>query len=265
MPETPPRRKRQIFGSMILLVVVVLGWNGWRAYMFRAALKQAKALGWSVEYTGLVEAVQKNWKAAFARETWFNRVGKVMIPNSEQFEKRPSLVRWLNPRELVIHEAYSLRSFSKFSSLTGLQELRLMNCTRLPQIDELRHLPALETLYLNNCSSADLAGLEHCTTLKNIVLHDLAYLENVDALKSISSLDGVFIIDAPLLKNVDPLKSLPALRRVRFENCGGLRNLNGLLTLSTLKEVWIGNCRGLPKETIPTLKAALPNAAINSP
>ena len=58
----------------------MLAWSEWRAYAFRSALSQAKALGWKVEYTDPVEEIRTNWKAAFKKETWLDGVTHVNVP-----------------------------------------------------------------------------------------------------------------------------------------------------------------------------------------
>ena len=70
----PPRRKWHFTRWLIVLIVAVFGWGGWRAYAFRSALSQAKALGWWVEHTDPVETIRKNWKSAFEKATWLDGV-----------------------------------------------------------------------------------------------------------------------------------------------------------------------------------------------
>ena len=44
--DPPPRRKWHFTRWLIVFIVAVFGWSGWRAYAFRSALAEAKALGW---------------------------------------------------------------------------------------------------------------------------------------------------------------------------------------------------------------------------
>ena len=91
--DTPPRRNWHFTRWLIVLIVAMLGWSGWRAYAFRSALSQAKALGWEVGYFDPVETIRRDWKAAFKKETWLDGVTEVYIPTSESFEQNLTIVR----------------------------------------------------------------------------------------------------------------------------------------------------------------------------
>jgi hypothetical protein len=88
----------------------------------------------------------------------------------------------------------------------------------------------------------DLSSLRSFTQLKAVVLTDCTALTNVDALKNLSALETVVLDHCTALTNVDALKNLPALEVVKL--IGGT---------------------ALPPESIPALKAALPNAKITGP
>ena len=198
--DPPPRRNWHFTRWLIVLIVATLSWGGWRAYTFRSALKQAKALGWRVSYTDPYEAIRKNWKAAFKKETWLDGVTFVRIPMSDTFEQRLAIVYRLNPKALDVSSAATLRDLSALNSLTRLQEVSLGNGTGLTNVDALKNLSALQTVWLYDCTG----------------------LTNLDAFKNLSALRQVWLDGSTGLTNVDALKNLSALESVSLRGCTGL-------------------------------------------
>ena len=198
--ETPPRRKWHLNRWLIVLIVAVFGWGGWRAYAFRSVLAEAKALGWTVEYTEPVETIRENWKAAFKKETWLDGVTYVCIPTGEAFEQHLAIVHWLNPKSLFIEDGTTLRDLPALSPLTRLQSLSLIGCTGLTDVDALKNL----------------------STLQQVSLYDCTGLTNVDGLKNLSALQWVTLPGCTGLTNVDGLKNLHALQGVSLYGCTGL-------------------------------------------
>ena len=155
-----------------------------------------------MEYTDPSEEIRQNWKVAFKKETWLDGVTFVSILTSERFEQHLAIVQRLNPRELHIYNASSLRDLSALHPLTRLQVVSLDGCTSLTNVDALKNLPALEEVQLTGCIG----------------------LTSVDSLKNLSNLQGVVLIGCPVLTNVDALKNLSALRVVMLDGCTGLTN-----------------------------------------
>ena len=239
----PPRRNWHLTRWLIVFIVAMFGWGGWRAYAFRSALAEAKALGWELLYTDPVEAIQGDWKAAFQKETWLDGVIQVIIPTSESFEPHVAIVHRLNPKILNIEEAGTLRDLSALSPLTRLEVVSLISSTALENIDALKSLSAMNEVHLDGCTR----------------------LSNVDTLKNLPALQVVRLIDCTGLTNVDALKNLSALQEVGLYGCTGLTNVDVLKNLSALQRVWLTGCTGLTKESVAALKAALPNAQIIGP
>ncbi len=239
----PPRRKWHFARWLIVLIIAMFGWSGWRAYAFRSALSQAKALGWAVQYTDPVETIRKNWKAAFRKETWLDGVTELTIPTSEAFEQNLAIVHRLNPRKLEIPDAATLRDLFAFNTLTRLQGLSLTFCTALTNVDGLKNLSALQEVKLHGCEG----------------------LTNVDAFKSLSALEGVVLSNCKGLTNLDAIQSLSTLKWVSLIGCSGLTNVDALKNLSALKAITLNGCTGLTKEAVAALKAALPNAQVADP
>ena len=196
----PPRRKWHLQRWLLLLATGFLAYGGWTQYAFRAALKEARALGWVVNYTDPVEEIRKNWKAAFRKATWLDGVTLVNIPRSEEFEQHLAVLHRLNPRGLKIMYASTLRDLLKLNGISRLRGVALLNCTGLTNVDALKNLAALRYVWLAACTG----------------------LTNVDALKNLSALQEVALQDCTGLTNVDALKSLSALQYVNLDGCTGL-------------------------------------------
>ena len=216
----PPRRKWHLQRWLLLLAAGFLAYGGWTQYAFRAALKEARALGWTVKYSDPDEEIRADWKTAFRKATWLDGVTLMHIPASEEFEQNVAIVHRLNPRELHIYNASTLRDLSALKALTRLQVVGLSGCTGLTNVDALKNLSALQKLGLYDCKA---------------------------------------------MTNVDALKNLFALQLVRLNDCIGLTNVDALKNLSALQWVELRGCTGLSKESVASLKAALPNAAIIGP
>ena len=243
-PDPPsPRRKWHLQRWLLLLAAGFLAYGGWTQYAFRAALKEARALGWKVQYTDPIEEIRLNWKAAFKKGTWSDGVTAIGILTSEAFEQHLAIVHLLNPKGLRIDNAATLRELSALRPLTRLQEVVLLNCAVLTNVDVLKNLTALQWLRLDRCTGlTDLDTLKNLSALKTLILTGCTGLTNVDALKNLSALQGVVLIGCTGLTNVDALKNLPALQ-----------------------SVYLTGCTGLSKESVASLKAALPNTKIIEP
>ena len=195
-----PRRRWHLGRWFIVLMVGTLGWVGWTAYAYRSAISQAKALGWTVVHTDPVERIRKNWKSAFKKVTWLDGVKRLYIPTSQQFEQHLDIVHRLDPMELHILNAATLRDLSALIPLKRLKYVSLVGATGLTSVDALKNLRALQVVWLDGCTG----------------------LTNVDALKSLLALTHVRLDDCMGLTNVDGLKDLPALKVVSFYGCTGL-------------------------------------------
>ena len=162
-PPPPPRRKWHLQRWLLLLAAGFLAYGGWTQYAFRAALKEARALGWRVDYTDPSEEIRANWKAAFRKATWLDGVARVDILTSEALEQHLTIVQRLNPRSLSIGNAVTLRDLSALKALTRLQVVSLEDCTGLTNVDALKNLSALRVVSLYGST-----GLTNVDALKNL-------------------------------------------------------------------------------------------------
>ena len=84
----PPRRKWHLQRWLLLLAAGFLAYGGWTQYAFRAALKEARALGWAVYYTDPYEVIRADWKAAFRKATWLDGVTHVDGTSVDRWKER---------------------------------------------------------------------------------------------------------------------------------------------------------------------------------
>jgi hypothetical protein len=239
----PPRRKWHLKRWFTVLVIAIFAWSGWRVYAYRSAIKEAEALGWLMNRTDPSEAIRANWRNAFRKETWTDGVTGLAIPTSEAFEQHLAVLHRLNPTDLHILDASTLRNPSSFSPLTRLRRLWIILGDKLDNIEGLAGLPDIQYLALS--------GSPH--------------LKNIDALEHLSTLENVILQGSTGLTNLDALKNLSALQEVDLRGCTGLTNTDTLKNLSALKWVDLTGCTGLTRESVEALKAALPNTIINWP
>ena len=170
--DTPsPRRKWHLQRWLLLLAAGFLAYGGWTQYAFRAALKEAWALGWTVYYVDPYEEIRADWKAALRKATWLDGVTKVEIPTSEEFEQHLAILHRLNPKELVIFNSSTLRDLPKLNGISRLRTIVLIDCKVLTNVD----------------------GLKNLSTLQEVSLIDCTGLTNVDALKNLSALQYVHL------------------------------------------------------------------------
>ena len=259
-PEPKPRRKWHFYKWLVLLIVATFAYAQWRAYTFRSALKEAKALGWHVQYIEPSAMIRKNWRTAFKKQTWIDGVTKVAVSTGEQLEQHLDILRRLDPRELTIGDSPGLRDLSLLKGLTRLESLKLFRVLNLTNVDALKNLPTLKSAWLIHAASlTNVDGLKNLPELNSVVLQDCTWLMNVDALKTLPTLQDLSLRGCTALTNVDALKGLTALESIQLTNCTGLTNVDAIKGLTALQQVDLQKCTGLTKESIAALKAALPN------
>ncbi len=162
-PATAPRRKWHLQRWLLLLAASLLAYAGWTQYAFRSALKEAKALGWVVDYTEPVEVIRQNWKNTFRKDTWLDGVVGIEIFSGEELERHHDIVHRLNPKRIAIIGADDLRDLSALKGLTRLEFLTILGAYNLTNVDMLKSLPALEGVLFDECT-----GLTNVDALKNL-------------------------------------------------------------------------------------------------
>ena len=263
---TPPRRKWHLQRWLLVLAAAMLAYSGWSTYDVRSALKEARALGWVVEYTDPIEEIEEDWKEAFRKETWLDGVTRVDMPTSEDLEQHRDIAHRLNPKALGIVNAATLCDLSALRALPGLREVVLYGCTGLTNVDGLKKLSSLERMKLDRCTQlSNVDVLKNLSALQELYLTDCTALRSVDALKDLPALRKLDLTGCTGLTNVDVLKNLLALRDIYLTDCTGLTNVDALKYLSDLETVRLYGCTGLTMETVASLQAARPNTRITEP
>ena len=262
-PEPKPRRKWHFYKWLVLLIVATFAYAQWRAYTFRSALKEAKALGWRVEYTDPYAEIRQDWKDAFKKRTWLDGVRSMLVPTGKQLEQHHGVLQRLNPKWLQIHSAQALRNLSTLKGLTRLTFLEVGPAHSLTELDALQNLTALERIEIHRAVAlTNVDGLKNLLAVKTLFLTEAKKLTNVDALKNLSALELVCVDHSTGLTNVDGLKNHKTLQTVYLRGCTGLTNVEGLKNLPALQEIILEGCTGLTKESIEALKATLPKTKL---
>lgn len=249
----------------MFIVLMALGaYGAWREYDFRQAIKEAQALGWDWLYEDPIVVIQKDWKAAFRRETWFEGMRTLSIDAAHNdVDRHVNVVYRLRPGRLWIHGS-KRKDLFVLEGLTELQSLDLTDCTDLTNVDALKRLSALKSLLLHRCPGLkDVDALKGLTALQGLSLDHCPGLTKVDALKGLSALQYLDLTCCTGLNNLDALKALPALQRLGLLYCTGLTNVDGLRELTGLKQLDVRGCTGLSADVVADLRAALPNTVIH--
>jgi hypothetical protein len=196
-PMPLSRRKGHLLRGVIVFMVVVMGYLGWVAYDFHAARREARALGWVVDYSSASEVIHNHWKDAFESGTWLDGVKYITIPKGEQLEKNRDLVRRLKPQGVCVSDASGMRDLSVIEGVTSLTGIYVLYGTELTNVDAIKGLPALKNVCLNGCTG----------------------IRNLDALKDHPGLRTLYLKGCTGLTNVEGLQSLAALKEVSLKGC----------------------------------------------
>jgi hypothetical protein len=263
-PAAPaPRRTWHIRRWVVLVWLVVMGNGSWRVYDLRAAVKEAKALGWQCVYANPLDAIQKDWKAAFRSATWGDDTRYLGIHTVRELGGQAPLLHRLSPRTLYVSDNLGLRDLSTIEGLSGLQRLKLASWSELTNLDALKGLPGLQALTFVGCRRlANVDALKGLSGLQALSLEGCAGLTDVNGLKGLSGLQRLNLSGCTWLAKVNALKGLSGLQRLSLRDCPRLTNVDALKGLSGLQQLDLSGCDGLSVEAIASLRAALPNTKI---
>ncbi|KAB2644303.1 MAG: leucine-rich repeat domain-containing protein [Verrucomicrobia bacterium] len=168
LPTVPARRRwwRVLGWGMLVAAVAICGWSGWRAYDYRAAVREARAAGFFfLESPTPLAAIRADWQAALRLATWTERERRLELPDGTELAPlRPLLMR-LDPTDLTAIRCRHV------DALRGLTRLRLVDLTGsdVKDLAPLASLAQLQRLDLTNCTGiADLAPLAGLAQLQSI-------------------------------------------------------------------------------------------------
>ncbi|MCE9610055.1 MAG: hypothetical protein K8R23_07580 [Chthoniobacter sp.] len=168
-PEVAPRR-RWVGRGLLLLALAACGWSGWRAYDYRAAVREARAAGFDFRESPTPwAAIRADWRAALRLDTWTVRERELVLPRGTDLAPlRPLLLR-LDPTELTVR---GCRHVDALRRLTRLRYLALAD-SDVKDLAPLAGLAQLQWLYLDGCTGvADLAPLASLAQLRTLGLTD---------------------------------------------------------------------------------------------
>jgi hypothetical protein len=273
--------------GLLLLALAATAWVGWRAYDHRAAVREAKAAGYTWEVREPIALIRADWRAAFQKDTWTKSFWSLKVGEGRDLASvRPLLLR-LRPTVLLapgckdadldalkglsglkgldLSGCPALQNVDALKGLSGLQYLDLRGCPALQNVDALKGLSGLQWLALSDCTALQNAdGLKGLSGLQNLDLRGCTALQNVDALKGLSGLQHLDLNGCTALQNVDTLKGLTGLKRLDLRGCTALQNVDALKSLSGLQWLDLSGCPKLPAAAVAELRAALPKTAIIS-
>ena len=194
LPTPTARRSawRVLGWGMLVAVVVACGWSGWRAYDYRAAVREVRAAGFDFRESPTPwAAIRANWRAALRPATWTERYQSLILPaGTDLAPLRPLLLR-LDPTDLTAPHCRHLdalpgltrllyldltgadvKDLAPLAGLARLQLLDLTGCTDVKDLTPLASLAHLQALHLNGCTGvADLAPLAGLGQLQRLELN----------------------------------------------------------------------------------------------
>jgi len=180
-PQTPgpvpPRRQwRRV---VLVLSLAGIGALGWHSYTGQRAERQLREAGFEVDSDPWLgarvwAAARNDWRLVFNSAIWKSRPTECKLDGAKVGELRnfdavaPALRR-VNPKEIVVGNYHALQNVDGLKGLTGLQTLFLTDCDTLQNVDGLKELAGLRML-----------GLAGCTALRNVdVLEGLPGLQTL--------------------------------------------------------------------------------------
>ena len=189
-PPTPtPRRTRRFFLWLGVLLLVFSAWRGWKEYDYRAAVKEAKALGWRFTETSPLDDIKKDWHAAFRMETWAKSRRSLWIGDTNGFNGHDALVLRLNPQEIFADD-----------------------CLKSVNLSYLKHLPDLRILMIRNfpeMTDANMDQMGELTELRALILADCPRLTHLNPFIKLKKLNRLIGTNMPLIptKDIDAVQA----------------------------------------------------------
>ncbi|MCE9610054.1 MAG: hypothetical protein K8R23_07575 [Chthoniobacter sp.] len=226
--------------AMLVAVVAACGWSGWRAYDYRAAVREARAAGFDFrESPTPFVAIRADWRAALRPATWTQRQRRLLLPaGTDLAPLRPLLLR-LDPTDLTV--------------------------VRCRQVDALRGLTRLRNLSLSGSDVKGLAPLAGVARLKQLWLHDCTGVADLTPLASLAQLQVLYLNGSPGVADLTPLAGLAQLQALYFIRCPGVTDLTPLAGLAHLHTLDLAGCSGLSAEAVAVFKKGHPQVEVTNP
>lgn len=220
---TPTARRgawRVLGWAVLVAVVAVFGWSGWRAYDYRAAVREARAAGFVfTEGPTPLADIRADWRDALRLATWTQHTRALVLPEGTDLAPlRPLLLR-LDPTHL---QARNCRHLDALRGRTGLRWLDLTG-SDVKDLSPLAGLAQLQQLGLAGCTGvADLAPLAGLHQLQTLNLYGCPGVADLGPLAGIAQLEVLDLGGCPGVADLAPLAGLAQLRWLALLRCTGL-------------------------------------------
>lgn len=163
----------------------------------------------------------------------------MLPPAVESPKELPDDIRQLRLRR----RGNSHRGVSHFQRLTELWAYSINDSL----LEEICQLPALETLYLDRVTAADLSGLGNLNKLRKLIIIGATKVNTLEWAAGLDSLSSLLIENFPRVNSIEPLGELSRLRGLGVE--GGMwkpmriDSLEPLGRLQNLEFLFLTNTR----------------------
>lgn len=155
---------------------------------------------------------------------------KLTIKNTS-ISKISDLSRLKKLKTVIIDSNPEIRTLSGMSGFECLENLVIKNCPNIIDISFICGFKKLVNIQINRCGILSTKGLSDLPKLKNINLNDNNFLEVMDELADLNSLEVVSLSRCENLKSIQPLTQLKKLSYLKLEshNLENLEDVSGLI------------------------------------
>jgi len=189
-PPTPtPRRKRRFLRWLGVLLLGYFAYAAWKEYDYRAAVKEAEALGWEVYKDVPPRGTKRDRFANIRMETWTQTHCSLLIYSLQSFIGHESLLVRLNPQDIFI-----------------------LTCPGPLNLSALKDLPALRVLMIHDfpeMTDANMDQIQELTNLKELAVTGWPRLTRLNPLIELKKLEYLGLDGVPLIpqKDIDAFKA----------------------------------------------------------
>ena len=225
---------------MLAIFLAGCGYQWWHIHDYEKNVREAREAGFSWQHANIFDLIRQDWWAALNPKAWAIDERSLTHRNVLELGRYRDLIHRLRPTRVDIA---GCENVDALKGLSSLRTLYLRNCPTLQNLDALQGLTDLQVLQISSCPT-----LQKLVALKELDRLQLLYLSNCHA-----------------LQDVDVLKELPALQNLDLSACTALQNVDALKGLPGLESLSLYGCLAIPATTLRELRLALPNTEITFP
>jgi Leucine-rich repeat (LRR) protein len=177
------------------------------------------------------------------------RVEPICLVNSLQYlgivecrniEDYSSLANMTGLKTLYLSGTDKIKSLDALKALNTLGDLRLENLSDLCDLSGLPNLPRLSRLIVDGCPAVQ--EIPHILSLERLTLRGLPMLKNLDAARSASRLNALYIDDCRNLGDLGAIGELTALKGLAVSRLSKMKDLSNLERLHALEYLELVDC-----------------------